>query len=89
MLCKTRNIFLKQLTFQGYPITCEVTPHHLFFSREDLQWLGKGKGQVRPCLAEDDDQQALWENLAIIDVIASDHGTIIAIDHNILNFYDY
>jgi dihydroorotase-like cyclic amidohydrolase len=46
----------------------------LFFSKEDLQWLGDRKGQVRPILAADDDQKSLWENMAIIDVIASDHG---------------
>ncbi|OXA61290.1 CAD protein [Folsomia candida] len=65
---------IRAAKLKGYPITCEVTPHHLFFSKKDLQWLGNRKGQVRPILAADDDQKALWENLPIIDVIASDHA---------------
>lgn len=68
--CHKQNNYLQQ----GYPITCEVTPHHLFFSRDDLEWLGNRKGQVRPVLATDDDQKALWDNLKYIDVFASDHG---------------
>lgn len=55
-------------------MTCEVAPHHLFLSRDDLERLGPGKGEVRPELASRQDVEALWENMAVIDCFASDHG---------------
>lgn len=55
-------------------MTCEVAPHHLFLSREDLERLGPGKGEVRPGLGSRQDVEALWENMAVIDCFASDHG---------------
>lgn len=58
---------------QGLPITCEVCPHHLFLNAKDLAILG-AKGEVRPRLASPEDQQALWDNLDIIDCFATDHG---------------
>jgi len=58
----------------GLPITCEVTPHHLFLTQKDAQRLGT-HGLVRPPLAEQADQDALWEHLeGTIDIIASDHA---------------
>lgn len=56
------------------PVTCEVSPHHLFLCEEDLGRIGVGRGQVRPLLATKEDQQALWDNLDIIDCFATDHG---------------
>jgi dihydroorotase-like cyclic amidohydrolase len=53
----------------------------LFFTEDDLTWLGDRKGQVRPCLANDDDQKALWENISFIDIIASDHGGYVIFIH--------
>lgn len=55
-------------------MTCEVAPHHLFLNREDLERLGPGKGEVRPELGSREDMEALWENMAVIDCFASDHG---------------
>lgn len=54
-------------------VTCEVCPHHLFLTSEDLKELSL-KGEVRPKLASPADQQALWDNLDIIDCFATDHG---------------
>jgi len=62
-------------------VTCEVCPHHLFLSQKDLDRLGPKKGSVRPVLGTEEDQQALWDNLDIIDVFATDHGEIFATDH--------
>ena len=42
---------------RGFPITCEVTPHHLFLTQEDEGQLGEGRCEVRPRLATDADQQ--------------------------------
>ncbi|CAK9827158.1 CAD protein [Anthophora retusa] len=59
---------------KGMAVTCEVCPHHLFLCEEDLERIGHGRGQVRPLLGTKEDQQALWENLDIIDCFATDHA---------------
>jgi carbamoyl-phosphate synthase/aspartate carbamoyltransferase/dihydroorotase len=56
---------------RGFPVTCEVTPHHLFLTQGDLSG---GRAEVRPALATAEDQAALWENLAVIDCFATDHA---------------
>ena len=58
---------------QGYPVTCEVTPHHLFLSSDDAARLA-ARGDMRPKLASPDDVAAMWENLAIVDIFATDHA---------------
>lgn len=57
----------------GGRITCEVTPHHLFLTEEDAKDLGP-LAVMKPALASSADQQALWENLEVIDAVASDHA---------------
>jgi carbamoyl-phosphate synthase/aspartate carbamoyltransferase/dihydroorotase len=59
---------------RGWKVTCEVCPHHLFLSGEDVVQLGEGMSQVRPCLATKEDQEALWDNMDIIDCFATDHA---------------
>jgi carbamoyl-phosphate synthase/aspartate carbamoyltransferase/dihydroorotase len=59
---------------RGLKVTCEVAPHHLFLSKADIPSLGEGRSEVRPRLAEAVDQQALWENLDVIDCFATDHA---------------
>lgn len=59
---------------KGIKVTCEVAPHHLFLSQEDIPKLGMGRSEVRPRLASKEDCQALWENLAVIDCFATDHA---------------
>ncbi len=56
---------------RGSKITCEVTPHHLFLTEDDLQ---PGWREVRPRLGTQADVDALWENLAVIDCFATDHA---------------
>lgn len=67
-------LLIKAAKAQGLPVTCEVAPHHLFLSQEDLGRLGPGRGEVRPKLGSRQDVEALWENMAVIDCFASDHG---------------
>ncbi len=55
------------------PLTCDVTPHHLFLTREHFKILG-GFGMVKPALAAKEDREFLWRNLDKIDCIASDHA---------------
>lgn len=57
----------------GQQLTCEVTPHHLYLTQADLPRLGP-LGQMKPALAAESDRQALWENLDVVDCIASDHA---------------
>jgi len=59
---------------KGVRVTCEVAPHHLFLCQEDISRLGQGRSEVRPRLASKADQQALWENMDVIDCFASDHA---------------
>ena len=65
---------IKAAKIKGMNITCEVCPHHLFLTQDDLNRIGNDKGQVRPCLVTKDDQNALWENMDYIDSIATDHA---------------
>ena len=57
----------------GMRLSCEVTPHHLFLTREDAAALGAW-GDVRPRLMSKDDVAALWEHFDIVDCIATDHA---------------
>ncbi|XP_077991291.1 multifunctional protein CAD-like isoform X2 [Glandiceps talaboti] len=59
---------------RGMQVTCEVAPHHLFLTSDDLDVIGCGKGQVRPMLCTKADQEALWDNMDIIDCFATDHA---------------
>ena len=54
-------------------LTCEVTPHHLFFTKEDHK---DGFLKVFPPLRSKQDQESLWEALrdGTIDIIATDHA---------------
>lgn len=58
---------------RGYPVTCEVTPHHLFLTSEDAARLGP-LGDMRPRLASPDDVAAMWEYLPVVDLFATDHA---------------
>ncbi len=58
---------------EGLPITCGVTPHHLFLTQEDAQKLGP-YGKMKPYLKSKNDVSYLWENLEHIDVVESDHA---------------
>lgn len=59
---------------RGLPVTCEVTPQHLFLTQDDVPRLGAGRAEVRPPLATAADQEALWRNLDVIDCFATDHA---------------
>ncbi|MDZ4763715.1 MAG: amidohydrolase family protein [Chloroflexota bacterium] len=59
---------------RGVAVTCEVAPHHLFLSTDDIPRLGAGRAEVRPRLATPDDVAALWANMDVIDCIATDHA---------------
>lgn len=58
----------------GVPVTCEVCPHHLFLTADDIIRIGPGRSEVRPPLAGSEDRAALWDHLEVIDVFATDHA---------------
>lgn len=56
---------------KGLPVTCEVTPHHLFLTKNDLRG---GRREVRPQLGTQADVDGLWANLDVVDCFATDHA---------------
>jgi carbamoyl-phosphate synthase/aspartate carbamoyltransferase/dihydroorotase len=60
---------------KGSPVTCEVSPHHLFLTQEDIGRLGPF-GMMKPALGTEQDQAALWEHIqeGTVDCIATDHA---------------
>jgi carbamoyl-phosphate synthase/aspartate carbamoyltransferase/dihydroorotase len=59
---------------RGLPVTCEVSPHHLFLTEADAARLGP-LGDMRPLLGTADDVAALWAHLDdTVDCIATDHA---------------
>lgn len=67
-------LLIRKAKESGVKITCEVTPHHLFLTTEDIPSLGADRSEVRPRLASPQDCQSLWENLDVIDCFATDHA---------------
>lgn len=65
---------IAQAKASGLPVTCEVTPHHLFLTEADAARLGP-LGDMRPLLGTADDVAALWEHIDdTVDCIATDHA---------------
>ena len=58
---------------RGVPVTCEVTPHHLFLTDADEARLGP-LGRMNPPLRSQEEGEALWANLDIVDNLATDHA---------------
>jgi carbamoyl-phosphate synthase / aspartate carbamoyltransferase / dihydroorotase len=71
---KEEILIIRAAKERGIKITCEVCPHHLFLSTNDIDRIGAGKAEVRPLLCSPEDQEALWDNLDSIDVFATDHA---------------
>jgi carbamoyl-phosphate synthase/aspartate carbamoyltransferase/dihydroorotase len=75
---KEEILLIKAAKERGLPVTCEVTPHHLFLSEADARQGSRqdhpSRGVVRPRLARQADVDALWENLKFIDCFATDHA---------------
>jgi dihydroorotase len=66
--------FIKQAKEEGLPVSCEVTPHHLTLSDEDVTYDGNLK--MKPPLRSTEDRKALIEAVkeGLIDAIVSDHA---------------
>jgi dihydroorotase-like cyclic amidohydrolase len=74
---KEEILLIKAAKQKGVKVTCEVCPHHLFLSKDDIPTISHGhpgRGEVRPRLATKEDVDALWQNLDVIDCFATDHA---------------
>ena len=70
---KSEIELIRRARVRGQQVTCEVTPHHLYLTRADAARLGP-YGDMRPRLAGESDRRALWDNIDIVDCIATDHA---------------
>lgn len=74
---KEEVLLIKAAKESGLKVTCEVCPHHLFLTKDDIPAISHrhpGRGEVRPRLAAREDVNALWDNLDVIDCFATDHA---------------
>ena len=77
---KEEVLLIKAAKERGIKVTCEVCPHHLFLTSSSPKSEGVGGGpgwgrtEVRPRLATQEDVDALWANLDVIDCFATDHA---------------
>lgn len=76
---KEEVLLIKAAKEKGIKVTCEVCPHHLFLTQDlsgfgNLSGLTPGRKEVRPRLAKQEDVDALWANLDVIDCFATDHA---------------
>ena len=79
---KEEILLIKAAKERGIKVTCEVCPHHLFLNSSSpifgengrRQGRGWGRREVRPRLAAQEDVDALWANLDVIDCFATDHA---------------
>lgn len=67
-------LLIRKAKENGFKVTCEVTPHHLFLTEDDIPSIGLGRAEVRPTLGSREDQEALWQNMDVIDCFATDHA---------------
>ena len=73
MARKSEITLVRQAKERGAQLTCEVTPHHLFLTDADTRRLGP-LAHMKPALGTAADRQALWDNLDVVDCVASDHA---------------
>jgi len=74
---KEEIVLIKAAKERGIKVTCEVCPHHLFLSKEDIPAISQGhpgRAEVRPRLATREDVDSLWTNIDVIDCFATDHA---------------
>ena len=68
LICEARD--------RGLPVTCEVTPHHLFYDLDSITIENRGLMQMNPPLRADADRRAMLEALrsGTLDYLATDHA---------------
>ena len=75
---KEEILLIRAAKERGIRVTCEVCPHHLFLTSDSPggEGLGAkgGRREVRPRLAAQENVEALWQNMDVIDCFATDHA---------------
>lgn len=73
--CKESVDFIRQAKNDGLPVTCDTTPHHIFFTDEELYGYNTNL-KVNPPIRSERDRDALIEGLidGTINAIATDHA---------------
>lgn len=73
--CKKSVDLIREAKAAGLPVSCDVTPHHLFFTEEALSGYD-ANFKVNPPLRSEENRLALVEGVAdgTIDAIATDHA---------------
>ena len=61
---------------RGLPVTCEVTPQHLWFAAPDAYDRLGTKAQMNPPIRSEEHRAAIWQSLqdGLFDVFGSDHA---------------
>jgi dihydroorotase len=67
---------IREARRRGLPVTCEVTPHHLFFDETQITDANRGRMQMNPPLRGPSDKAVLLEALrnGELDYLATDHA---------------
>jgi dihydroorotase len=67
---------IREARRRGLPVTCEVTPHHLFFDETQITDANRGRMQMNPPLRGPSDRAMLLEALRSgeLDYLATDHA---------------
>ena len=61
---------------EGLPVTCEATPHHMFFCEDDIDDMYPTNLKVNPPLRTAEDAKAIVKGVSagMIDIIVTDHA---------------
>ncbi len=75
MSSKTSFEHIRNAKRLGWNVSCEVTPHHLFFTTEEAEQIGSWL-KVNPPIRSIEHQEAAWNGIkdGTIELIASDHS---------------
>lgn len=67
---------IREARADGLRVTCEVTPHHLYFDVSDVTEHNRGLMQMNPPLRNPEDKRAMLEALrdGTLDYLATDHA---------------
>lgn len=67
---------IREARNRGLKVTCEVTPHHLYYDKSDITNENRGLMQMNPPLRETADKLAMLDALrdGTLDYLATDHA---------------
>jgi dihydroorotase len=67
---------IREARQRGVPVTCEVTPHHIYYDSDSITDGNRELMQMNPPLRNPDDRRAMLEALrdGTLDYLATDHA---------------